>query len=199
MLIELLVVIAIISILVAMHLPSLGAAKNKARYLQFLGNLKQIGTAHFGYPIDNNDYVVFSQYHPESKLFYSFLAPYLIVQNISSTPRPGVYVCPSWSVSNFDVNESGGEKRLPYSACRNNAFGYWDPPMKSSQIKYPSQLMGFFDGYHDAYELLFFGSPQHFSMVHNGRDLSYMDGHAAFYHGQFASSSINKPLWKAIP
>lgn len=56
-LIELLVVVAIIAVLIALLLPALGSARERARAVACQSNLRQIGMVTFHYTSDFNGYL----------------------------------------------------------------------------------------------------------------------------------------------
>lgn len=91
-LVELLVVIAIIAILAGMLMPALSAARNKAKTISCIGNLKQFGFAHFSYCSEWN-------FTPPVKItgvetrWVDLLEPHLAKKSDNSNNN--IYVCPS--------------------------------------------------------------------------------------------------------
>jgi prepilin-type N-terminal cleavage/methylation domain-containing protein len=117
-LIELLVVVAIIALLIAILLPSLGKAREKAKLAKCLSNLRQIGLASFMYQGENNGYFPMgsgSKEHPEDFVWWQTdraadinkgsLVPYM-----GGTFNKKVFMCPSDPGTRVDVT-----KDTPYS------------------------------------------------------------------------------------
>jgi len=200
-LIELLVVIAIIAILAALLLPALAKAKEKAKTINCLSNVKQWGYAFYMYEDDNNEIFPYEgaigniSSGLNVSAWYNTAVSYVAAPRLmdlyaqGNPPVPGlksIFTCPS-TVTNLTTTPTVASAFFMY-AFNNRMDPNGAAVFKRSQVLKPTDTVTFTEGEENAYPSC---SGPYTPARHNKRaNLGMADGHASnFKYEEFHYAS----------
>lgn len=206
-LIELLIVIAIIAILAGMLLPALNKARQTARKIACLSNMKQVHSGVLQYQYDNQEYICpFRVNVPEGSSNWACVTAHYVKPgakitkegtNIVITPNNPVFFCPEdlplirknrqrtvlyGDGTPYKLNYNGGESR-----------GSTQTVLKASRIPKPSSKLNMAEGTMGS-------GGVHFGWANTGHPYSMIFPHngGSRFYSNTSSHDANSNGWKNI-